>query len=261
MARVPPRVPLEADLLCEQCGYVLNGLPLENRCPECGTPIADSVGSHRVSTAWECPQGHRLKAFLATTAAVLFTPRRFYRTLAVRGSLQSARRFAQIHWWLASAGFATAATVHFAWFASLMNVLPLPDFRSGVGGLFHQYGRFAVEIAIGVGVLTVAVYLALDWITRLAAKLSSWEASYRGLRLPYPVVLRGLYFHAAHYLPVAALAAVTVVTFQVLLQLLVLSPDSTSRYLYLLCAEVIGSAAFLFHTYWIGMRNMMFANR
>ena len=42
------------------------------------------------------------------------------------------------------------------------------------------------------------------------------------------------------------------------------SMNQSSRftpYLYVLGAEVIVAAAYLFHTYWIAMRNMMYANR
>jgi len=36
--------------------------------------------------------------------------------------------------------------------------------------------------------------------------------------------------------------------------------NSTVTYLYVLSAEVVLAALYLFWTYWIGMRNMMFAN-
>jgi hypothetical protein len=32
-------------------------------------------------------------------------------------------------------------------------------------------------------------------------------------------------------------------------------------YLYVLCGEVVLGAFYLFKTYWIGMRNIMYANR
>jgi hypothetical protein len=36
---------------------------------------------------------------------------------------------------------------------------------------------------------------------------------------------------------------------------------SATAYLYVLCGLVIVSAIYLFDTYWIGMRNLMYANR
>ena len=75
-----------------------------------------------------------------------------------------------------------------------------------------------------------------------------------------PVVLRGLHYHAAHYLPVALVALVTVAGYQVL-DLSRLGPNAPVRYLYVLCGEVVAGAGYLFHTYWIAMRNMMYANK
>jgi hypothetical protein len=74
-------------------------------------------------------------------------------------------------------------------------------------------------------------------------------------------VKRGLYYHAAHYLPVAIGSAVTVCVFCWLLSRGLLDVTWYTRYLYILSAEVILGAFYLFKTYWIGMRNMMYANR
>jgi len=99
--------------------------------------------------------------------------------------------------------------------------------------------------------------------TRVAAQLTTWEATYRGYRLPYPIVLRGMYYHAAHYLPVAIAAFIVVAGYQVLLLIAgnKLPFDSPTYYLYFLCGLVVLCAIYLFQTYWVGMRNMMYANR
>ena len=117
--------------------------------------------------------------------------------------------------------------------------------------------------------ITVVVYAFLDAITRLAAWLTTLEATYRGLRLPYDIVLRGMYYHAAHYLPVAIAALVVVVGYQLLwfcshpwyAAYTWVQEKTPTVYLYVICAQVVISAIYLFQTYWIGMRNMMFANR
>jgi hypothetical protein len=96
----------------------------------------------------------------------------------------------------------------------------------------------------------------------LAARLTHWEASYRGYRLPLPVVLRGMYYHSIDYLPVALFACATVLGYRLLIAHNILNPGVTAtKYLYTLCAEVLIAAFYLFETYWIGMRNMMYANR
>jgi hypothetical protein len=43
----------EYTLLCERCGYVVEGLPAEGACPECGKPIAESLPERRVGTVWQ----------------------------------------------------------------------------------------------------------------------------------------------------------------------------------------------------------------
>jgi hypothetical protein len=115
-------------------------------------------------------------------------------------------------------------------------------------------------IALLVIVTTAVVFFILDLVTRFASRLTAWEAAYRGYRLPYRPVLRGLYFHAAHYLPVALLAFATLLFSKFALERYP-THFTYDRYAYILCAEVILAAGYLFKTYWIGMRNMMYANR
>lgn len=43
----------EYTLLCERCGYVVEGLATEGACPECGKPIAESLPERRAGTAWQ----------------------------------------------------------------------------------------------------------------------------------------------------------------------------------------------------------------
>jgi hypothetical protein len=248
MSRVAPIVPAESDILCEGCGYTLNGLPEDGRCPECGKPVAESRDAARAAPAWEHPEVHRPAAFVSTTAAVIFRPTQFYRTLATRLRTEPAKDFARWHWLIAAALFTLSAYIHSWWeFGSLYPRGALP-----------AWVQWPIFIGLGI-----AVYLALFGVTKLAAFLTNWEASYRGLRLPINVVLRGMYYHAAHYLPVALMALTTVVVYRLLYRfhVLQLTWTMTQGYLYLLSAEVIIGAIYLFQTYWIGMRNMMYANR
>ena len=242
-------IPAETDLLCEGCGYVLTGLPegVEARCPECGRPVHQSSPALRTPPAWEraegAPAGAQLAALASTTAAVLFRPTHFYRTLATRDATRRPLRFAEVQWAATSLLLGWAAFLHATWF------------------VFGYTVRSPLKIAAGVLGLAAATGLFLFLTTKLAAWLTHWEASYRGIRLPRSVVERGMYYHAAHYVPVALVAAITVVTFRVLLDRGPTGAVSTTTYLYVLCAEVVLAAFYLFRTYWIGMRNMMYANR
>lgn len=51
----PVRTP-EHPPMCRACGYNLTGLPPDGRCPECGRPVADSIGPDASpGPAWERP--------------------------------------------------------------------------------------------------------------------------------------------------------------------------------------------------------------
>src|SRR5262245_13590148 len=110
-------VPAESDLLCEGCGYTLNGLPETGNCPECGKPIAQSVGSQRVIPIWE--QAKTLASFWSTSWQIIRRPTHFFQNLATRRSDESAARFAMIHWWMASIALGLAFWLHTSWYAAL----------------------------------------------------------------------------------------------------------------------------------------------
>jgi hypothetical protein len=82
---------------CDDCGYLLVGLPIESNCPECGLAVRDSLpGGRRRRPAWEHPG-----SVLATCRGLLreqwrvLWDRDYFRRLPVRSSLAAARRF----WW------------------------------------------------------------------------------------------------------------------------------------------------------------------
>jgi predicted RNA-binding Zn-ribbon protein involved in translation (DUF1610 family) len=47
----------EYTLLCEKCGYVIEGLETDGNCPECGKPIVESLPERRVGTPWQQKPG------------------------------------------------------------------------------------------------------------------------------------------------------------------------------------------------------------
>ena len=250
MTRVAPVVPADSDLLCEGCGYTLTGLPEGSNCPECGRTIASSVGSSRHLPAWEFdpPPGGAFVAFLTTTGSVLFRPKHFYLTIRTRGDVARAARFGRIHLALAAGLFGLAASIHMSLFH--------PGLRSGWFGI-----NDAAAGPAGAVVLSAVAFLSLYITTRIAARLTTWEATYRGLRLPLGVVRRAMSYNAAHYPLVAFLTLLTISGYSFLLHAERVSPTTITTYLYVLCGEVVVFAVYLFKIYWIAMRNMLYANR
>jgi len=49
----------EYTLLCERCGYVLEGLDQAGVCPECGKPITESLPQRRIGTPWQQKPGFK----------------------------------------------------------------------------------------------------------------------------------------------------------------------------------------------------------
>jgi hypothetical protein len=241
--------PTETDILCENCGYMLNGLPADGNCPECGSPVEVSVAERfRRLPAWEDGEDSRpgWRRFLITSTEVIFQPARFYRTHTSRGQVVHAQTFANIHIIIASLFLGLAAWMHWDWYhREIIRYQTLPNWLGAV-------------LLVG---LPIGTYFASVSILLIATRLTAWEAAYRGYRLPHSVVLRALYYHTAHFLPVALLGFVTCAGYDYLQRVGIFQLTSATAYLYVLCVEVIVGAVYLFNTYWIGMRNVMYANR
>ncbi|HEX3357886.1 MAG TPA: hypothetical protein VHS31_13020, partial [Tepidisphaeraceae bacterium] len=195
MSHALANIPAISVLLCERCGYALTGLPPDANCPECGQPASASDPARRGPSTWEMPLSKPF-TFISTTLAILFHPSAFYRSLLTRLGRKQSIRFARIHWLIAALLFGAAAYVHMNHFVYFEDA----TFRFLA---FHPF--------VGIPIYAAFVYAMLGLLTPVAARLTSWEAAYRGLRLPLPVVQRGLDFHAANYLPVALLTALTII--------------------------------------------------
>lgn len=62
----------EYTLLCERCGYALEGLDPAGTCPECAKPIAESLPERRTGTPWQRDPSTR--AWARTALATLLHP-------------------------------------------------------------------------------------------------------------------------------------------------------------------------------------------
>lgn len=233
-------IPAPTDVLCESCGYTLNGLPKEGKCPECGSSIADStLRSGRTLSRWESGS-----SLIHTSIDVTFRPATFYRSLKTRVPSQYARRarqFAVIHWAVAGLLITLAILDHYT-----LTLVLRPN--AALLGL--------------AGAAAFSAFMVCAWgLTEVATRLTAWEAAWRGYRLPLGVVRRALHYHAAHLLPVALALAGIVFGYRTLLATGLLGfAETIVPYLYVLSAVAILTAIYLFWTYWIGMRNLLYAN-
>lgn len=228
-------------MLCEHCGYNLTGLALEGRCPECGHGIPESVcPQSRRPTPWE--EHPSLGTWLTTRHAVLFD-RAFGRHMQARQGAGRSRWFGLLEFSLASVWFSLAILRHAGWLGQRTPSL-ITDF-------------LLARPVWTVCCLPVVVLALLLLLYRLTARLTAWEAAYRGLRLPRVTAERGLHYHTVH---VHTVALLTLVLMVVLAKL----PFGGSRgdliYLYTLCGFVIIAAGYLFLSYWAIMRKLLYAN-
>lgn len=69
--------------LCERCGYVIEGLPIENACPECSRPIHLSLPERRSGTPWQ--NRRSLRTLLQTWWRTARHPLRTFDTLRLDG--------------------------------------------------------------------------------------------------------------------------------------------------------------------------------
>lgn len=103
MVSIRGRMPTTSEyiLLCETCGYVLEGLPREGNCPECGRAIGSSLPEARPGTPWD--RGPSLRTWLATGWMVVRSPRATFARARI-----NAGHLSNLFWFNGATGAAIA---------------------------------------------------------------------------------------------------------------------------------------------------------
>jgi hypothetical protein len=111
-------------------------------------------------------------------------------------------------------------------------------------------------------VFYAVIYATMRGVTALAARMTTWESGYHGMRLPRVAVVRAMGYQTAHILPVALLSVAMTAGYVGLLSGgVVRFGDTATVYLTLLSTLVVVGAGYLFLTYWTAMRAIVYANR
>ncbi len=146
---------------CDGCGYLIIGLPMETRCPECGMPVADSLpGGRRKDTPWQRHQ-YKPRGFLELVRMQWQVLRGgdVFRRIPVHRDISAARHF----WW------ATWVLITFTMLAVL---------RSGFGFL-PDSGYLGVSMG-PVAILISVLPLLLQFTVMFAGCL--WSQGRYGIR-------------------------------------------------------------------------------
>lgn len=227
-------------LLCERCGYVLEGLPAENDCPECGTPIAESLPEHRIGTPWQRDPGWG--SYVQTARSVLFGRTRLFEQMAMESERSAAL--------LRSNLFAV-----FAIFA-----LSSPGHAWNVGG--HAITLIVAGVVFGV--LAALLVAILTTIEALGIRFFGSREGFRIDRLASLAICA----HGSFGWIISAIGLhATIATFITLRKGIDggdISHAQSFALLLTLVLSLLGTlAGFLFFEFfaWLGMRRCKFANR
>ena len=173
-------------MLCERCGYVVEGLPEDGPCPECGRPIADSLPERRTGTPWQRRSG--VGAALATGLLVATQPKRTLDVMRVRppaiGGLLAVSAFPIA--WLCGAGVVLLL--------ELERALPGGGATSWSAG--SALGAWAISLALGVMLtpIVVALLWMLTWVEARGLVIFAVQHSFRvHPRLAYTITRHGAF--------------------------------------------------------------------
>lgn len=145
------------ELLCERCGYCVEGLPAGAKCPECARPVADSMPHARPGSPWQIDPG--AASWLATNWETLSRPAATMRTIRV--DTRSSWRLLVINCLAAAAPYGALAAL-FMLIHILLTEGPLWEekadlARFAIGALYVFASLFGVWAAHWIPLLTLSL--------------------------------------------------------------------------------------------------------
>lgn len=164
-------------LLCEECGYPLEGLGEKTsdkstfagaRCPECGVLVAESMPEARVGSAWQ--RRASVRGWVRTCWEVLHRPRETMRGVAIRGL--GGRGLLWINLVVA------AAVLVDPWVGVLIGdpARGWPS-RPTASGVARYGATWVVEVGVGVAVLAM-----LTWVESVGVRFFGARRGWRVTR-------------------------------------------------------------------------------
>ena len=167
---------------CDDCGYLIISLPLDSRCPECGTAVRESLpGGRRRPTLW---QQHEFKprGFLELIRShrAILRSNDFFRGLPVHSGLPSARH----SWWVSWACFfaCTLVILRLVW-------LFLPGDTVTVAGMAPRCGFLLAVPLVFQSMMMFASCLWAQFRYGIADYRVSAIVCYHASPLMWPLVL------------------------------------------------------------------------
>ena len=145
----------EYTLLCEKCGYVIEGLERDDRCPECGRLVADSTINARPGTPSQ--RSTSIKSHLRAMRRIVTSPRPLFLEMSFHGDRANSPAFTTI-----------ALSVIICWCLMLFEIVLKPDSVLGTVIYVGALTIFAVFILVGVYVWNQILCVAVWILTKLA---------------------------------------------------------------------------------------------